>query len=80
MPYLIYLFHVLVALVEGVVLPLGALIVVGIVILELPQWWARAGERQQRIEIARAEVHVRHLEGQLHRARTHLAALKSAQL
>ena len=46
----------------------------------LAGWWARAGEWQQRIAIARAEVHVRHLEGQLHRAKTHLAALKSAQL
>jgi hypothetical protein len=50
------------------------LLAVGLLGAGYGRW--RAGAHQRRIE--RAEAHVRHLEGQLHRARTNLAILKGS--
>jgi hypothetical protein len=55
-----------------VFLPIMAVLVVLIVIQDLPELRARAHQRR----IARSEARVRHLEGQLHRAKTNLATLR----
>jgi hypothetical protein len=70
---------VLVACVGGFLLPLLIILSVLAGFEWLAGWWARAGERQQRIALERAEAHVRQLEWQLHRARTHLATLQRAK-